>query len=187
MKPLKLASYDDERTKIAVEVPVTGRKQPVTVMLPRFDYIPEDKFDRLMDDLEALDVEQQVISAANDLTAVPVGEEVTWEPLIDEARARLEKLGVVVRKSMKQGQSRELLSAPDDTVLEALAPFASVKPKPMRKRTREIALVMLKSVVSEEQYEWFDALPSGALDELLSYWKSQSAITLGESAASPQN
>ncbi|MBU3748788.1 MAG: hypothetical protein FGM36_16175, partial [Burkholderiaceae bacterium] len=60
MKPVVLPGFDDERTQIPFTIPVKGRK-PVTVKIPRFDYIPEDVFDALMADLEALDVEQQVI------------------------------------------------------------------------------------------------------------------------------
>ena len=187
MKPIVLHGYDDEKTKIPVQIPVPGKTKPATVMLPRFDYIPELEFDALMDELEALDVEQQIISAANDLVALPVGEEVVWEPLIEETRTRLEKLGVEVRKTMKQGQTREVLSCPDGKALEALAPFAVSKPLPLRKRTREIALTMLKHVVSAEQLEWFEVLPSGALDELLSAWKESSTMSLGESEASPGN
>ena len=184
MKPLSLAGFDDERTKLPVQVPVRGKAKPVTVMLPRFDYIPEDQFDALMSDLEQLDVEQQVIAAANDLAAAGVGESVEWEPLIEEARTQLEGLGVEVVRSMKQGQSRELLTAPSEKVLEQLAPFSAKTPLPLRKRSRSIALTMLKHVVTEEQFTWFEELPTGALDELLTGWRNASTLTLGESEAS---
>jgi hypothetical protein len=67
---------------------------------------------------------------------------------------------------------------------EALKPFAAEKPMPLRKRSRSICLAMLKHVVSEQELEWFEALPTGALDELLTTWRNQSTVSLGESAAS---
>jgi hypothetical protein len=183
MKPVVLPGFDDERTLIPFTVPVKGRK-PATVKIPRFDYIPEDVFDAIMADLEKLDVEQQVIAAANDLSEVEPGTEITWEPLLDDAKRQLTDLGVKVVRTMKQGQSQDLVSAPDMKTVEQLAPFAAEKPLPLRKRSRSICLAMLKHVVSEHELEWFAALPTGALDELLTTWRSQSTISLGESAAS---
>lgn len=183
MKPVVLPGFDDERTQIPFTIPVKGRK-PVTVKIPRFDYIPEDTFDAIMKDLEALDVEQQLIAVANDLSEVEPGTEITWEPLLDDAKKQLGELGVKVFRTMKQGQSQDLVSAPDDKVVEALKPLAAEKPQPLRKRSRSICLAMLKHVVSEEELGWFDALPSGALDELLTTWRTQSTVSLGESEAS---
>jgi hypothetical protein len=183
MKPVVLPGFDDERTKIPFTIPVKGRK-PATVHIPRFDYIPEDVFDALMADLEKLDVEQQVIAVANDLTEVDAGNEVTWEPILDDAKRQLAELGVKIVRTMIKGQSQDLVSAPDDAVKEALKPFAAEKPMPLRKRSRSICLAMLKHVVSEQELEWFEALPTGALDELLTTWRNQSTVSLGESAAS---
>lgn len=183
MKPVVLSGYDDTRTKIPFTIPVKGRK-PATVMIPRFDYIEEDVFDALMDDLEKLDVEQQILAVANDLVEVEPGTEVPWEPLLDDSKKHLTDLGVKIVRTMKQGQSQELVSAPDAAVVEALRPIACDKPLPLRKRSRSIALAMLKHVVSETEYEWFEALPTGALDELLTTWREQSAKSLGESEAS---
>lgn len=183
MKPVVLPGFDDERTQIPFTIPVKGRK-PATVKIPRFDYIPEDVFDALMADLERLDVEQQVIAVANDLTEVEPGTEVTWEPLLDDAKKQLTDLGVKVFRTMKQGQSQDLVSAADESVVQALSPFAAEKPMPLRKRSRSICLAMLKHVVTDQEYEWFEALPTGALDELLNTWRSQSTISLGESEAS---
>lgn len=183
MKPVVLPGFDDERINIPFTVPVKGRK-PVTVNIPRFDYIPEDTFDALMADLEKLDVEQQVIAVANDLSEVEPGTEVPWEPLLDDAKRQLTDLGVKVLRTMSKGQSQDLVSAPDAKVVEALAPLAAEKPLPLRKRSRSICLAMLKHVVSEQELEWFEALPSGALDELLTTWRTQSTVSLGESEAS---
>lgn len=183
MKPIVLPGFDDERTQIPFTIPVKGRK-PVTVKIPRFDYIDEDTFDALMSDLEKLDVEQQIIAVANDLSEVEPGTEVNWEPLLDDAKKQLTDLGVKVFRTMSKGQSQDLVSAPDDKVVEALAPFACEKPLPLRKRSRSICLAMLKHVVSEQELEWFSALPTGALDELLTAWRSQSTVSLGESEAS---
>ena len=183
MKPVVLAGFDDETTKIPFTVPVKGRK-PVTVLIPRFDYIPEDIFDLIMADLERMDVEQQVCAVANDLVEVEPGTEVPWELLLDDAKARLTDVGVRIGRTMKQGQSQDVVSAPDTKVVEALQPLAVDKPLPLRKRSRSIALAMLRHVVSEEQLGWFEALPTGALDELLTTWRTQSTVSLGESAAS---
>lgn len=183
MKAVVLSGFDDERTKIPFTVPVKGRK-PATVHVPRFDYIPEDTFDAIMKDLEELDVEQQVIAVANDLAEVDPGTEVEWEPLIDEAKKQLTALGVKVLRTMKQGRSQELISAPDAKALEALEPFSSQAPLPLRKRSRSIALAMLRHVVNEQELAWFEALPTGALDELLTTWRNQSTVSLGESEAS---
>ena len=183
MKPVVLPGVDDERTQIPFTIAVKGRK-PVTVKIPRFDYIPEDVFDALMADLEALDVEQQVIGVANDLSEVEAGTEITWEPLLEDTKRQLTALGVKVFRTMKQGQSQDLVCAPDDKVKEALAPLAAHKPLPLRKRSRSIALAMLKHVVPDDQFAWFEDLPTGALDELLTTWRSQSTISLGESEAS---
>lgn len=183
MKPVVLSGFDDERTKIPFTIPVKGRK-PVTVSIPRFDYIDEETFDAIMSDLERLDVEQQVIAVANDLRDCEAGIEVPWESLLDDAKKQLTDLGVRVRRTMKQGQAQDVVSAPDEKVRDALAPLAVTKPLPLRKRSRSIALAMLKHVVTDEQYAWFDALPSGALDELLTAWRTQSTVTLGESEAS---
>ena len=183
MKPIVLAGFDDDKVKIPFTIPVKGRK-PATVHIPRFDYIDEDTFDAIMSDLERLDVEQQVIAVANDLTAADIGVEVPWEPLLDDAKKQLTGLGVVVRRTMKQGSSQDVVSAPDQAVKDAVAPLAVEKPLPLRKRSRSICLAMLKHVVSEQELEWFEALPAGALDELLTAWRTQSTVSLGESAAS---
>lgn len=183
MKPVVLSGFDDERTKIPFTVPVKGRK-PVTVLIPRFDYIDEETFDAIMSDLERLDVEQQVLAVANDLVAAGPGVEVPWEALLEDAKTRLKALGVDVRRTMKQGQTQDVVSAPDESVVEALRPVAVEKPLPLRKRSRSICLAMLKHVVSEQELGWFEALPSGALDELLTQWREQSTVSLGESTAS---
>lgn len=183
MKPVSLPGFDDERIMIPFSVPSKGRK-PVTVKVPRFDFIDEETFDALMADLEELDVEQQIIGVANDLIEVEPGTEVPWEPLLDGAKKKLADIGVKVVRTMKQGQSQDLVSAPDETVAQKLGPFAADKPLPLRKRSRSICLAMLKHVVTPQELELFNALPSGALDELLTTWRNQSTVSLGESEAS---
>lgn len=180
MKAVVLAGYDDEKTKIPFTIPVKGRK-PATILIPRFDYIDEDTFDAIMSDLERMDVEQQVIAVANDLVDADAGTEVPWEQLLDDAKTQLVALGVTVKR---KNQNQDVVCAPDDSVLAALKPLAVTKPLPLRKRSREIALAMLKHVVSEQELEWFTALPTGALDELLTTWRNQSTVSLGESVAS---
>jgi hypothetical protein len=185
MKPIVLAGFDDARTKLPVQVPVRGVSKPKTVNLPRFDYIDEATFDLLMTDLEELDSEQQIIAIANDLAEVEPGEEVPSDTLLDKTKSKLEELGVTVRRGMKQGTSQEVCVAPTAKVLEALKPYSDLKTQPIRKRSRGIALTMLRHVVTPEEYALFEELPSGALDELLSAWRDASSISLGESEASP--
>ncbi len=182
MKAVVLSGFDDPKTKIPFTVPVKGRK-PATVHIPRFDYIDEDTFDLIMADLEKLDVEQQLIAVANDLAAAEPGTELVWEPLLDDAKSKLTALGVKVIRTLKQGQAQELISA-DAKAIEDLAPYSEQTPLPLRKRSRSIALAMLKHVVTDQEWEWFDALPTGALDELLNTWRQQSTVSLGESEAS---
>jgi hypothetical protein len=183
MKPIVLPGFDDDRIKIPFTIPVKGRK-PVTVMVPRFDYIDEDTFDLIMADLEQLDVEQQIIAIANELAELPVGTDIKWEPVLENTKTRLTDLGVKFSRTMVQGVSQDLISAPTDAVVKALEPFSSQTPSPIRKRSRSIALAMLKHVVSDQELQWFTDLPSGALDELLTAWKSASTVSLGESEAS---
>lgn len=57
MKPIQIVAVDDERTVIPFSVPVKGRR-PLVVNLPRFDFIPEDDFDQLTANIEALDKEE---------------------------------------------------------------------------------------------------------------------------------
>jgi hypothetical protein len=111
MKPIVLPGFDDDRIKIPFTIPVKGRK-PVTVMVPRFDYIDEDTFDLIMADLEQLDVEQQVIAIANELAELPVGTDIKWEPVLEDTKTRLTDLGVKFSRTMVQGMSQDLISAP---------------------------------------------------------------------------
>lgn len=183
MKPIVLSGFDDERTKIPFTVPVKGRK-PATVLVPRFDYIDEATFDAIMADLEVLDAQQQVIAAANELAGLQPGSELVYDPLIDAAKKQLTDCGVDVVRTVKQGRSQDVLCAPTEDVIAALAPFSSQTPMPLRKRSREIALTMLKYVVDEQELKWFADLPTGALDDLLTAWKTASTVSLGESEAS---
>jgi hypothetical protein len=162
---------------------VKGRRA-ANVLIPRFDYIDEDTFDALMADLEQFDADQQVIAVANDLASLPAGESSSWQPLIDSAKETLVGLGVTVTRAVVDKRPQDNIAAPTDEVLVALEPFSSQKPLADRKRSREIALLMLKHVVTTEQLVWFEALPSGALEELLTEWRKASNVSLGESEAS---
>jgi len=181
VNPVVLYGFDDERTKIRFDVPVKGRKGPAQVHVPRFDYIDEDTFDAIMAELEAMDVEQQLCAVANDVAAAGPGVEVTWEPLLEDARTQLTQAGAVISRRKTQ----DVITAPDQSVVDHLAgTWGAVKPLPFRKRSRQIALAMLRHVVTDDEYQWFEALPSGDLDKMLTAWKDASTITLGESGAS---
>ena len=182
VKPISLAGFDDERTKFAVEVPaLPPARKPVTVMLPRFDYMPEAEYDAMMAELESQDVEQEVIGVAADLIASG-GSRVEWDRLAPEAKSQLQALGVNVSRATKAGRPIDVCETDD---VSRLAEFSDRKPATVRKRMRNVALTMLRHWVDASQMPMFEALPSGALDELMKGWRDASALSLGESAASP--
>lgn len=181
-KPIALFGYDDEHTKIEFTVPRRNRK-PATIAVPRFDYIPEDKFATIMAELNDLDIQQQITQVAGDLAGSPLGTECVTEPLLDGTRKRLTDLGVTVTRDMKQGISRDVVIASTQESLDAVAGLAlsdAERPMQLRRYSRMMALTMLKHVVSDEEITWLEELPAGALSKLLEEWKAGSSITLGE-------
>lgn len=186
MKAVALVGFDDDRTKIPFTIPVKGGK-PVTVSVPRFDYIDEDTFDEMTAELDRLDAEQLVINVAHDLADLPAGTESEWVPLNDTARKTLTDLGVEIKRVLLGKASQDNITAPTDEVLSALEPYSSQKVLPLRKRQRQIVLSMLKYVVTEEELALFGTLPAGALDDLLKSWREKSNVSLGESDASSTN
>lgn len=175
MKPIVIADVDSEENVIPFTLP-GGR----TVKLPRLDYIDEDTYDALNADLEASDVEQQLVAVANDLAASPVGEKLPWQPLLSATKEKLAALGVEVVRVTEDGVRRDEVSAPSDDVVKRLKPYSDKQPQPIRKRGREIALTMLKHVVSDDEYKLFEQLRVGQLDRILAEWRKHSTVSQGE-------
>jgi hypothetical protein len=173
--------------------PIEGRV-PVSLWVRRFDYIDEETFDEMTADLEAFDVDQQMVGVANDLAGVPAGTSVFWEPLIPATVDRLKGLGVSVKRiafplPQADGQPavsvpREEISAKTTKVLAALEPYSSRKLLSSRKRSRDIALTMLKHVLPEDKLALCSRLTSGDLEQMLEDWRAHSRVGLGESVAS---
>lgn len=175
MKPIVIADVDSDENQIPFTLP-----GGVTVKVPRLDYIDEDTYDALNTDLEALDTQQQLIAVANDVAASPVGAKLPWEPLLPAAKEQLTKLGVEIVRVTENGVRRDEVSAPSEDVVKALKPYSDKRPQPFRKRGREIALTMLKHVVSEDEYAMFEKLRVGQLDQILTEWRKHSSATPGE-------
>lgn len=174
MKPIVISAIEDN----LIPFSLPGGK---TVSVPRLDFIDEDTFDALNEDLEALDVEQQLVAVANDIAAAKVGAKLQWDPLLQAAKDKLTGLGVEIeRVTVADGARRDEVSAPTEDVVEALKPYSDQKPLPLRKRGREIALTMLKHVVDDDDFEAFESLRIGQLDRILSQWRKHSTVTLGE-------
>lgn len=54
MKPIEIPDFEDERVNIPFTVPVKERK-PLEFTVKRLDFIPEDEFDELVQELDVLD------------------------------------------------------------------------------------------------------------------------------------
>lgn len=55
---------------------------------------------------------------------------------------------------------------------------------PLRKYSRQLALLMLKHFTSERDYAVVESLATGQLDQILTSWREHSTVSLGESGAS---
>jgi hypothetical protein len=175
MKPIVISAVDSDENQIRIEFP--GGK---TVKILRLDYVDEDTFDAMNAELEALDVQQQLVAVANDIATSPVGTKLPWQPLLDATKETLIGLGVEVKRVVDGDERRDEVSAPTDGVVEALKPYSGRKPLPLRKRGREIALTMLKHVVDADELELFEKLVTGQLNDLLQEWRNNSKTTQGE-------
>lgn len=175
MKPIVIASFDDDENYIPFTLPSGD-----TVRLLRMDYLDEDTFDAMNAALEAMDVEEQVIAVAHDIIEASPGAKLQWQPLLDEARTALLDAGVTIKRvATKDGRTDEVC-APTQRVVNAVAELATRKPLPLRKRGREIALTMLKFVVSEEEFAQFEKMRLGQLELVLSEWRKYSKVSSGE-------
>lgn len=179
-----IPGIDDDRIFITIGPIAVKGGEPLTLRIPRLDFLDPDTYDALMDDLEALDVEAQVIAVANDLAETPVGTSVFWEPLLKAARAKLSELGVNVKRIAPNGLSRDEITCPSDEVLEALRPYSDQPVLSLPKRARTVVLAMLKHVVSEEDLAVCSKLAIGQLNAIRDEWQQKSQVSLGEFLAS---
>lgn len=171
MKPIVITDAGHEENLVTFSLPGGD------VSIIRMDYIDEDTFDAMTAELEALDVEQQFVGVANDLANAKPGEKLAWQPLLDGTKARLIEMGAEVNRVVADGERRDEVSTVD---VDVFKPYRERKPLPMRKRGREIALVMLKHVVSYDDFQKIESLRVGQLDRILSEWRKHSTATLGE-------
>jgi hypothetical protein len=179
-----IPGIDDDRIFITIGPISVKGGEPLTLRIPRLDFLDPDTYDALMDDLEALDVEAQVIAVANDLAETPVGTSVFWEPLLKPARAKLAELGVVVKRIAPNGLSRDEITCPDEKVLKALEPFSGLPVLSLPKRARTVVLAMLKHVLTEDELEACSKMAIGQLNAIRDEWQQKSQVSLGEFLAS---
>ena len=52
---MDVPAHDDPRVQITIPVPVKGRKQPLLLKVPRFDFIDEDTYDAIVTGIDAID------------------------------------------------------------------------------------------------------------------------------------
>lgn len=175
MKPIIISDVDSDENLIPVEFP--GGK---VVKIIRLDYLDEETADAMQSDLEALDVEQQLVAVANDIASAKVGERLKWQPLLDDTKAKLVAVGVEVSRVVDADGRYDEVRAPSAAVLDALMPYSEQKTLSVRKRGREVALTMLKHVVAEDELPLFEALVLGQLNSLLGEWRKNSSATQGE-------
>lgn len=179
-----IPGIDDDRIFITIGPISVKGGEPLTLRIPRLDFLDPDTYDALMDDLEALDVEAQVIAVANDLSETPVGTAVFWEPLLKPARAKLTELGVVVKRIAPNGLSRDEITCPTDEVLAALDPYSGLPVLSLPKRARTVVLAMLKHVLTEDELAVCSKLAIGQLNAIRDEWQQKSQVSLGEFLAS---
>lgn len=183
-KRTEIPSIDDPRIFIDIGPIPTKEGTPLNLRVPRFDFLEPDTHDALMSDVEALDVEAELIGAANDLAETPVGTPLLWQALQKETRKQLASVGVKIKRIFENNVRQDELTVPTAEVLSALEPWSSQDVVPLHKRMRFVRLAMLKHVVTPEQLEVCGTLASGQLNEIWDQWQTQSNIALGEFLAS---
>lgn len=172
MKPVAITSA--EKAYIPFNLP-----GGVTVNVLRLDYMDEETFDEMQAAVEELDVEQQFLGVAADIAESKPGTKLQWQPLMEATKKRLTDLGVEIERVVKDGARIDEVTA-DAEVAELFAEYEGQKPKPLHKRARAIALTMLKFVLDEDELKHFDGLLVGQLNLILSEWRRNSRVTVGE-------
>jgi len=180
----EIPGLGDERTIIKIGPISVKDGDPITLRIPRFDYLDPDVHDALVDDLSALDVEAELISVANDLADTPIGTPVVWQPLSKQARKALLDAGVKVTRIVEAKRREDEFTVPSAKVLAKLQQWSEQPLPPLHKRVRAARLVALKHVLDPEEMAVCESLATGQLNEIWSQWEKKSNISLGELLAS---
>lgn len=181
---LEIPSIDDDRVKITIG-PITLKSgESFTLKVPRLDFLDPDEHESMIEELNALDVESQIIAVANDLAESPIKTESVWEPVLKPARLKLIELGVKWERISVEGRNRDKFTVPSQKVLDALEPYSSQEVQSLPKRNRAVALTVLKHILTPAELEKCSQLAIGQLNAIRDEWQKQSNITLGEFLAS---
>ncbi len=174
-KPIVIPAVEDEGSYVLFTLP-DGSELRVL----RMDVLDEDAADDLHDSIEALNSEFEFGSVAADVAAMKPDDELFWVPLRDNTKAKLMELGVCIERVLRENQRVDKITVPDEDVVAEFEPYLDFKPKPPRKRGRELALVMLKHVVTEDEYSKLENLRLFQLEHIASEWRKHSKVSLGE-------
>ena len=174
-KPIVIPAVEDEANYVTFTLPDGSELRVI-----RMDFLDEDEADELNDSIEALNAEFEFGSVAADVAAMKPDEELFWVPLRDDTKTRLLGMGVVIERVLRENQRVDKITVPDEDTVAEFEPFRDFKPKPPRKRGRELALTMFKHVVSEDEYARLETLRLGQLEYMLSEWRKHSKVSLGE-------
>lgn len=171
MKPVQIT----DRSVIPFNLP-----GGVTVNVPRLDFLDEDTFDAMQEALIEADVEQQFIGVAADIAESKPGTKLQWAPLLEDTKKRLLEMGVSVERTVNEDGVRIDEVSADEEVQELFAEYEGKKPKNLRKRARENALLMLSFVLEKDDLKHFEPLKAGQLDQVLAEWRKHSRVSVGE-------
>ena len=174
-KPIAIPDVEDEANYVTFNLP-SG--EPISII--RMDFLDEDSADELSDSIEELNVEFEFGSVAADIAAMKPDDKLYWVPLREETKQRLLEMGVEISRVLRENQRADEITVPDEDVLAEFEPYLDYKPKPPRKRGRELALTMFKHVVTEDELKRLEKLRLGQLDYMLTEWRKHSKVSLGE-------
>ncbi len=176
-KPIVIPSVDDESNYIVFTLP-----DKTELRIIRMDFLDEDEADELGASVEALNTEFEFGSVAADIAAMAPDQELVWVPLSDGTKSRLLEMGVRIERILHENRRADRITIPDEDedVLAGFEEYRDYKPKPPRKRGRDLALIMFKHVVSEEEFAKLEKLRVGQLEYMLTEWRKHSKVSLGE-------
>lgn len=176
-KPIAIPSVEDESNYIVFTLP-----DKTELRVIRMDFLDEDEADELSASVEALNHEFEFGSVAADIAAMAPDQELVWVPLSDSTKSRLLEMGVRIERILYENRRADKITIPDEDedVLAGFEEFRDFKPTPTRRRGKDVALVMFKHVVSEEEYAKLEKLRVGQLEYMLAEWRKHSKVSLGE-------
>lgn len=180
----EIPSIDDDRVKVAIGPITTAAGEKLTLNIRRIDFLPDEVQDEIQRDLEAQDVEAQIIGVANDLVETPVATSVVWIPVMKAARTQLVELGVKWERIAPGGVNRDKFTVPSKKVMDALQVWADKPMLSLPRREKAVALAMLKHVLSADDLAKCSTLTNGQVKAIADEWQRQSRMSLGEFMAS---